>query len=642
MSDDMSAYKDVFLSESAEYVQAIIEGMLALESGPDDSAHVEAVFRAAHSLKGMANAMGYERTAELTHRMEGVMDTVRRGDRAVDRPLVDLMLRAADAAKALIEQESSGSSPIDVGDVVEALIEQGSVVAAEAAGTDGRSEAELEPGESLFRVKIVLEPECVLKSVRAYMALKRLSHMSTVVETIPSAREIEDERFDRSFEAIVRTRESVDAIAKALRVISEVEDVIVVEVEERRRRRRLETEGERRSVPKLTDTQTVRVSIAHLDSLVNLVGELVILRSRLEKLAQDRGSVEILETLEELHRTSAELQHEVMQTRMVPLGNIFNRFPRMMRDLARDLGKDVSFDVEGLDIELDRTVLDEIGDPIVHLLRNSVDHGIEDPEEREAQGKPKRGRVRLAAARDRDQVQITVSDDGRGIDLEQMWEKACECGVVDGSQRESYSDEDVLLLTCTPGFSTAEHATKVSGRGVGMDVVRGKIEYLGGSLFIQSEPGKGSAFILTLPLTLAIIQALLVAVGDQAYAVPLGAVSEVLSPEEVSLESVDGNPVIVLRDREVVPVQRLRTLLSSPEDGSRALPEAEHLVLIGSGEQTRALAVDRLVGRQEIVIKPLSPMFRHLRGLGGATVLGDGSVALILDPRSLFSMGEEA
>ncbi|MHB1342732.1 MAG: chemotaxis protein CheW, partial [Coriobacteriia bacterium] len=471
---------------------------------------------------------------------------------------------------------------------------------------------------------------------------KRLGHMGTVVETEPDARQIEDEQFGQSFVVILRTREPGDAIVRALSVISEVEGVEVIPESRPTPEAapdRPAASRTRKSVPKLSETQTVRVSIGHLDSMVNLVGELVIIRARLERIAHDLEHTELVETLSALQQVSGDLQHEVMQTRMVPVGQIFNRFPRMVRDLARDLDKQVSFEMTGLDIELDRTVLDEIGDPIVHLLRNSLDHGIESYDDRERSGKPHRGTVKLTADRDRDQVRIIVSDDGRGMDPERIWAKALERGLVTPAERDSYSTSDILLLTCEPGFSTAEKATAVSGRGVGMDVVKGKIEYLGGTITIHSEPGHGAEIVLTLPLTLAIIQALLFGTSSQVYAVPLSAVSEVLSRDEVKLKTVDGRPVVVLRGGEVAPLFRLDEVVGGAER-RRRMPEAhDHIVLMETAEQVRALAVQELVGRQEVVIKPLSTLFKDLRGLSGATVLGDGRVALILDPRTLFEMG---
>jgi two-component system chemotaxis sensor kinase CheA len=650
MSDDMSAYKEVFLSESAEYIQSITDGLLTLESDPHDLEPVETVFRGAHSLKGMAAAMGYGRTAELTHKMESLMDTVRQRLQPIDSSLIDLMLRAVDVVRDLIDDESSGGQTVDVGEIVSAILartEQRSASAQDDVAVDDPQAPELATAGvtagALFTVAITLTAECVLKAVRAYMAIKRLGHMGTVVETHPSARQIEDEEFDRTFEVLLRTQEGPEAIRKAVSAISEVDHVEVAVVDEKPAESDVKVDARvqesRRSVPKIAETQTVRISIGHLDNMVNLVGELVIIRSRLDRIARDVGSTELRETLSVLEQVSGDLQHEVMQTRMVPVGNIFNRFPRMVRDLARDLDKDVAFEMDGLDIELDRTVLDEIGDPIVHLLRNCIDHGIESPEARVANGKPARGTVRLIAQREREQVRVIVSDDGAGMDVDRIWEKAIERGAVTPGERDSYSDQDILLLTCAPGFSTAKEATKVSGRGVGMDVVKGKIEYLGGTISIRSRPGAGTEMILSLPLTLAIIQALLVASSGQVFAVPLSAVSEVLSPEEIDLKTVDGSPVLVLRDGSVAPLYLLDEIIGAAPRSKRMPTASEHIVLMEMGDELNALAVGGLVGRQEVVIKPLSPLFKGLRGLGGATVLGDGRVALILDPRTLFAMG---
>jgi two-component system chemotaxis sensor kinase CheA len=503
-------------------------------------------------------------------------------------------------------------------------------------------------------VRITLEAACVLKSVRAYMVVKRLSHMGEVVETHPSARDLEDEAFESWFEVVLATVARVEDIIAAVSAVSEVAHVEIEESEEAPIAARADGDVEagaparedeaavvKRAIPKLSETQTVRISIGHLDNMVNLVGELVIIRARLENLARGVGRPEMSEALEEFQRVSAELQHEVMQTRMVPVGNIFNRFPRMVRDLAHNLGKDIAFELEGLDIELDRTVLDEVVDPLVHLLRNAVDHGVERPEVRAAAGKEPRGTVRLVATRERDQVQLIVSDDGRGMDVERIWIKAVDRGLVPADARDLYTNEEILRIACAPGFSTVDEATAVSGRGVGMDVVRGKIEYLGGSLTIRSELGRGTEFTLSLPLTLAIIQALLVDAGGQTFALPLSFVSEVFDAADIDAATIDGGPVLTLRDGRVVPLYRLDVLVGSHDDHTRSLEHGEHVLLVEIGGQARGLTVTRLLGRQEIVIKPLARMIRHTRGLGGATVLGDGSVALILDPRMLFTMGDE-
>lgn len=647
MGDDMSAYRDVFMSESADYLQAITDGLLALEADPNDLEPVESVFRGAHSLKGMAAAMGYSHTQELTHKMESLMDTVRSRRQVADHTLIDLMLRATDAVCDLIAEESEGTSTLDISAIVEALIARTEQGEDSTAQSDAVRSEQASPGSAgegtLYRVRVTLEAACVLKGVRAYMAIKRLSHMGTVVKTVPDGREIEDEQFDRSFDVVLRTKSTPEAIRDAAAAITEVEEVTVDVAEGASDGEQTEVaarpfnEQRRGVVPKLSETQTVRISIGHLDSIVNLVGELVIIRSRLDRISEEVDRPELDDALAILERVSADLQQEVMQTRMVPVGNIFNRFPRMVRDLARDLGKDITLDMAGLDIELDRTVLDEIGDPIVHLLRNSIDHGVEPPAEREAAGKPPRGTIRLQAEREREQIRITVADDGRGMDIERIWAKAVERGLADRSTRDSHSDQDILMYVCQPGFSTMDQATRVSGRGVGMDVVKGKIEYLGGTVMLESTPGHGMTVSLILPLTLAIIQALLVGDADRVYALPLGVVDEVLSPDEVRLRTIDGRPVVVLRDGSAVALKHLDVLCGSAAKGADDA-HLDHLVLMRTGSEVRALAVERLIGRREIVIKPLSPLFRGLHGFSGATVLGDGRVALILDPRTLFQM----
>lgn len=684
---DMDAYRDIFLSESAEFMQGITDGLLALESEPADLAPVEIIFRGAHSLKGMAAAMGYDRTADLTHKMESLMSRVRERERVVDRPLIDVMLEAVDTVRALIDDESSGANALDASALVaqlEALESAPKTDSDTSAGTDAgeigepvldeqRAEglvpserdvagidARARSGETLFRVAVTLDENCVLKAVRAYMVIKRLSHMGHVVDTIPPGREIEDEQFDREFTVLLSTASDARAIQDAVLGVSEV-DACTAEIAEETGSARSNTEvttiesdtdseaeaeaeaaaRRRTAIPKLSETQTVRIAIGHLDTLVNLVGELVILRSRLERVAGRIDDHELNDAIEQLHQVSADLQHEVMHTRMVPVGNIFNRFPRMVRDLARDLDKDVAFEMEGLDIELDRTVLDEIGDPIVHLLRNSIDHGIESAADREAAGKPPRGTVRLAASRERDRVRISVSDDGRGIESDRVWDKACSLGLADPGSRGTYSDADVLLFTCVPGFSTATQATKVSGRGVGMDVVKGKIEHLGGALSIVSRPGSGTEFVLTLPLTLAIIQALILSSGGETYALPLSVVDEVLGGSDMEYDTIDGMPVAVDREGSIIPVHHLGALLGYSTDHKRMPSAQEHVVLVESAGQRKALVVESLLGRREIVIKPLSRMLRGARGVGGATVLGDGRVALIIDQRTLFPSREE-
>lgn len=655
---DLDAYRDVFLAESADFLQQITDGLLALESDATDLAPVEVIFRGAHSLKGMSAAMGYERTADLTHKMEGLMDRVRKEELRPDTSLISLMLAAVDLLRDLIDDESNGKTDLDPAEMIAALEAMSAgAQAADAAlaplppmQASEQSNAAAAAGGARYRVVVTLDDGCVLKAVRAYMVIKRLNHMGQVVETVPSAREIEDEQFNHEFQVLVDSGSNEEALRQAVLHVSEVASANVTREATESETAPVTpvvaapdvgaTNARARKVPKLSETQTVRVSIGHLDNLVDLVGELVILRSRLERFADTVADPELTETIDELQRISTDLQYEVMHTRMVPVGNIFNRFPRMVRDLAIELGKQVEFEMDGLDIELDRTVLDEIGDPLVHLLRNSLDHGVEPAEDRVTAGKPPLGHIRLEASRERDHVAIVVSDDGKGMDVERVWDKAIQMGLVERDQRPEYSDADILLLTCVPGFSTAEKATKVSGRGVGMDVVKGKIEHLGGTLEIRSSRGWGTAFVLRLPLTLAIVQAVLLRSGEQLFALPLSSVDEVLSGDEVTVDTVDGAPVVILRDSSVVPLHRLDALLFGADPYE--LPSSRsNVVIMRSGVETRALCVDGLAGRREIVVKPLSRLFRDTKGFSGATILGDGRVLLIIDPRSVFTAQEQ-
>jgi len=650
---EMDAYRDAFLAESGDYLQQMTDGLLALERNPSATEPVEVIFRGAHSLKGMSAAMCYERTADLTHKMEELMSKVRSEELTVDTHLIDLVLSAVDLVRDLIDDEAAGSTKVDPSGTIAALAAFGPAASVThqhgTADPQERNHPEaidLVEGERGFEVRVTLESACVLKAVRAYMVIKRLSHVGRVIYTDPPARDIEDENFESEFTIVMGSAATGDELRDAAAHVSEVRSVEVTEVVGSRPAEATVVDGadaapvnRRRDIPKLSESQTVRVSIGHLDTLVDLVGELVILRSRLERVAKRISDPDLTGTLADLDHISSELQYEVMQTRMVPVRNIFNRFPRMVRDLASDLGREVEFEITGLDIELDRTVLDEIGDPIVHLLRNSIDHGVGTAEERLALGKPRVGHIQLTAVREREHVTIVVSDDGKGIDLERVWAKAVQRGLAKAEERDDYSESEILLFICVPGFSTAEKTTKVSGRGVGMDVVKGKIEHLGGTVRIDSIQGVGTDFILQLPLTLAIVKALLVEACGETFAIPLAAVTEVFSAHEVALESIDGVPVLMLRDGGVVPFRRLDAILYGKDPLAAPEPHT-HVLLLEVGGERHALQVGALAGRQEIVIKPLSRLLRDAQGFSGATILGDGRVMLILDPRTMFTPAE--
>ena len=466
------------------------------------------------------------------------------------------------------------------------------------------------------------------------MIFKKLSQIGKVINSRPSIDDLEDENFERSFEVFFSTSESLNAVRKALMTIAEVQGVEVLAYEEGEEEvesqtvetgaqafEKAETEqpvGDAAAGAAPVRTQSVRVNISRLDNLMNLIGELVINRTRLQEISTSHNIPELKEALAQTVRLTADLQDEVMKTRMVPVEHIFNRFPRMVRDLAKNRAKEVDFSIEGKDIELDRTILDEISDPLMHLLRNAVDHGIDSPEDRETRGKPRRGSIRLVARRDRNYVSIEVCDDGQGVDAEKIFDLAASKGIIGREERRALGGEDVLRLLSTPGFSSAKEVSGVSGRGVGLDVVKNKVESLGGMLFMQSIKGEGTTFAMKLPLTLAIIQALLVNVEEEIYAIPLGVVVEtaVISPHEI--KSVSDQEVIFLRD-ETLPLVRLPRLLGETrENGHEAFP----VVVVEVAMRNVAIAVDDLMGQQEIVITSLDRFLKVIRGFGGATILG--------------------
>ncbi len=674
---DVSQYKELFINEAQEHLEALNQALLELEKDPGNPDVLTEIFRSAHTLKGMAATMGFDQLTELTHEMENVLDGLRSGDIGASQEIVDLLFTCFDTLGAIvahIAEEESG--PVDTQALIGELrrICEGGrrpvppLRKREAREADGPAppSAELRKGERRkWRVRVHLDRDCVLKSVRVFMVTKKLTALGEVVGSAPPMEELEEEKFEHSFEVFVETASEPEEIEKSLLTIAEVVKVEVraLEGEEMPAEAASGTggpekgegmpetvsislaaaQGPRPSSPEREEaapapaspvrTQSIRVNISRLDNLMNLIGELVINRTRLQEIASAHDIPELKEVLAQTARLTAELQDEVMKTRMVPVEHIFNRFPRMVRDLAKSRGKEVDFIMEGKEIELDRTILEEISEPLMHLLRNAVDHGIDSPEEREAAGKPRRGTVKLVAKRDRNYVSIEVSDDGKGVDFQKILEIALEKGLISPDERFSVGPDDVLRIMALPGFSTAKEVTGVSGRGVGLDVVKNKVESLGGMLLMDSRPGEGTTFSLKLPLTLAIIQALLVRCRGQTYAIPLSVISEtaIISTHEVRY--VSSQEVIFLRD-EAIPMVRLDRLLEIPgEEAGDEFP----VVVVEMAARRVAVAVDELIGQQEIVISSLDKMLKRIKGFGGATILGTGEVALILDIPSLLS-----
>ncbi len=675
MDMDVSQYKELFINEAQEHLEALNQAMVELEKDPGNPDVLTEIFRSAHTLKGMSATMGFDQLTELTHEMENVLDGLRSGDIEASTEIVDLLFGCLDLLGSIVAAiaEESGRT-VDTQPVIQALREaygggkppfevavrrEGPVGALRPTITRGEKEeegtapeekkAETPAGkEREVRLRVTLDRDCALKSVRVFMVFKKLSRVGKITGSQPSMEDLEDEKFERSFDVSLITTESEDSLRRDLMTIAEVSDVeflavgeevapVVMEGETREGPEAAApgsgTEFDRPGVGAPVRTQSVRVNIARLDNLMNLIGELVINRTRLQEIASSYNIPELKEALAQTARLTADLQDEVMKTRMVPVDHVFNRFPRMVRDLAKSRGKEIDFTMEGRDIELDRTILDEISDPLMHLLRNAVDHGIDSPEEREARGKPRRGSIRLAARRDRNYVSIEVTDDGQGVDERKVYEAAVRAGLVSPEEKKSLSDEELLRLLTTPGFSTAQEVSGISGRGVGLDVVRSKVESLGGMLVMQTSKGEGTTFAMKLPLTLAIIQALLVKVQGETYAIPLGTVSETAVISSHEIRYVSNQEVIFLRN-ETLPLLRLASCLGLPEDDGRG---TFPVVVVEVSPRTVAIAVDELLGQQEIVITSLDRFLKGIRGFGGATILGTGEVALILDIPSLIS-----
>jgi len=673
MSDlDMSRYLGVFLDEAEEQFQQLDEALIQLEQRPDDPGLLNTIFRASHTLKGASASMGFNRMATLTHRMESVLDSLRQGKLAISREIINILLTSLDKLRALKDSITAGNGDEgEVGDVVahlEAVLEEPTPLSRRReANGDTMCLDDIEQnviraaqvkGFQAYEIRVELEAGCQMKSARAYLVLNNLKDLGEVIKSVPHTQDLEAEKFDNNFTLAFVSREDADTLANVVKSISEIKSVTVRPVILEEDRMALATAmpapgqaqpGEENSVRLEGKTeerrfnQTVRVDVQRLENLMNLVGELVIDRTRLAEvgnvLKNSLGNEEILGTLEEvsLHisHITTDLQEEIMKVRMFPIDQVFNRFPRMVRDLAQKAGKEVDFIVEGRETELDRTVIEEIGDPLIHLLRNAIDHGIEKPDVRLRQGKARHGTVRLKAFYQENQIVITVEDDGAGMDSEKIKTAAVSRGLISPEVAARLNSRDALNLIFLPGFSTSEEITDVSGRGVGMDIVHNHIEKINGSIDIRSIPGQGTCFTVKLPLTLAINRSLLVNVGRRVLAFPLANVVEIINVHPSQIQHIQRQEVVVSRGR-VLPLVSLRQALGLEKDATPA--ESYAVVIVGLAEKQVGFIVDNLIGEQEIVIKSLGNYIGKVQGIAGATILGDGSVALILDIRSLINL----
>ena len=714
---DNSQYMEMFLDESHEHLQSLNDGLLSLEDNAEDLSVLNDIFRNAHTLKGMSATMGYNKIAELTHEMEDVLDMLRKEQLKVSEDIIDTLFKCVDSLEQMINNVGNGDPEdlIDVSDLVaklSAILKGGggkpspapakvaappaaasqsaanappataapsgpvSVGGVELAETERAVIAEAQKGGMRgVHLKVTLAETCLLKSARSYMVMNALDEIGEVIKSIPAAEELEQEKFDRSFDVVLVTGAEEKAVSDAVLSISEVEkaEVNVIDLSAAPAPAPAAAPAPAPAAPapapapaapaappppkppatapaaakpaakpaassaaaqkKTHASQSVRVDIEKLDTLMNLMGELVINKVRLEQIGQTHRLSELTETLEQMDRVTTDLQNIVMKVRMVPVSQVFNRFPRMVRDVTKELNKEINLTIEGEETELDRTVIDEIGDPIMHLLRNSLDHGVEMPDVREQKGKPRVGEVGLIARHEGNNVVIMVTDDGKGIDADVIRRKAVEKGLYTQDEVNKMDDQDAVRIIFLPGFSTAEKISDISGRGVGMDVVRSKIESLSGHVDVETKVNEGSVFKIKLPLTLAIIQAMLVQVQEEMYAIPLGSIDSTINIKPDDIKTVQNREVIVLRG-EIIPIIRMEQTLFVPHVKDF---EEIFVVVVHSGEAKAGIVVDKLIGQQEIVIKTLGNLFMGLKMFSGATVLGDGRVALILDVATMLS-----
>lgn len=682
---DVNQYLEIFLDETKEHLENLNAQILKLEQEPEDVDTINEIFRAAHSLKGMAGTMGYKRMQNLTHDMENVFSEIRSGNMKVNSNLIDTLFQCLDALEEYTNniQETADEGTNDnqplIAQLAEFLGNEGKMQEAPKAekkeekapaesGSDKKwldiklddsertvlSKAK-EQGKNIYGLTIFIHENCLLKAARAFLVYKAVEEKAEIMVCNPPAQDIEDEKFELDFSLIVISDDSLDNILAAARNVSEIEKVLgdnyefepvkeeekaaVVQAQTTAKETTAVTQqakgGEKKAVSKPVVNRTVRVDIEKLDVLMNLVSELIIAKNSLVSASTAEGSsnVGFNEQIEYLESVTTNLHESVMKVRMVPIESVVSKFPRMIRDLSKKLDKKMELYMSGEETELDRTVVDEIGDPLMHLLRNAADHGLESADVRAKLGKPEIGSIFLDAYQDGNNVIIEVRDDGAGIDVEEVKKTAIERGVITPEQGESMSEKDIINLLFHAGFSTSKKISDVSGRGVGLDVVKSKIESLSGEVEVKSKMGEGSTWTIRLPLTLAIIQALMVIVGGEKYAISLGSIQTIedISPSEIKY--VQNKEVINLRGT-VIPLIRLSKELDI--ESSKSPDENMVVVIVKKGEKLAGLVIDELMGQQEIVIKSLGKYISKCKIISGATILGDGEVALILDANTLI------
>ena len=695
---DVSQYLEIFIDESNEHLQSLSDQLMILEKEPENSDTINEIFRAAHSLKGMAGTMGYKRMQNLTHDMENVFSEVRNGNIKVTSDMCDVLFQCLDALENYVSniQNTQDEGTDDNEPIIKALNSfiggnneesketQPQTDASAVTAGEGTSELAfadfemnavneaLKKGLGVYEIDVTVDENCILKAARAFLVFKNLEGHCDVIKSEPSTQDIEDEKFDKKFTIVVVSKESMEDISGIIRNVSEIKSAEAKAIttpfpESEETESKEEAKTEQTEVPEATSSKeakkeetkkpsmltqakkaaaanskavshTVRVDIDKLDVLMNLVSELIIAKNGLVSASiSDDGEIasnnqKFTEQIEYLERVTTNLHESVMKVRMMPIEGVISKFPRMIRDLNKKLNKKMELYITGEETELDRTVLDEIGDPIMHLLRNSADHGLESAEVRAERGKPEVGSIYLNAFQEGNNVVIEVADDGNGIDVEKVKSKAVEKGTLTQEQADALTEKEAIDLLFKPSFSTSDKITDVSGRGVGLDVVKSKIEALGGDVEVKTKYGEGSTFSIRLPLTLAIIQALMVKLGDEKYAISLGSIETIEDVPVGDIKYVHAKEVINLRG-SVIPLIRLRDILDVPGEAEET--DTIIVVIVRKGDKLAGLVVDSLIGQMEIVIKSLGKYININRMISGATILGDGSVALIIDANTL-------
>ncbi|HEY9077932.1 MAG TPA: chemotaxis protein CheA [Anaerolineaceae bacterium] len=670
----------IFLAETDDHLQVLDEGLVRLEREEDDPELMQAMFRAAHTLKGMAGMIGHKRLVDLTHALETAFDSVRKHQLHVTTGLIDICLRAVDALRLLrTEVVHQQLTDVDVASLVAEIkefIASPRTTAGATSSVQSSSAQTLTPPQTNDHIEIFAEisQSSIASAARAFQIMMALQNLGEIVQMTPSQAQIESAAPCLTFLATLKTTKTKEEIYRELADISEI-DRIRIQGEVMGIAHLMPSTSapapEKSTIPSTAEAvqpqpveiapapssgksiqpspskevdKTVRTSVERLDNLMNLVGELITDRNRLNQLraafeAQNRGNeqVNILsETITHVGRITDQLQEEVMRIRMVPVSNVFNKFPRLVRDLSQKTNKEIDLVIRGQETEMDRSVIEEINDPLIHLIRNAIDHGIEVPAERVAAGKSPRGQILLTARHEQGRIILTVEDDGKGIDTERLKQSAIQRGMLNEADAASLSPEKAIDLIFMSGVSTAKLVTDISGRGVGMDIVRNNIERINGSILVETTPGKGSRFQIVLPLTLAIVPTLLVRVNPVVFAIPMVTVVETQRIKENEIQTIAGRPVIILRNH-VLPLVKLSTLFNLPTP-EKSEERVHYIVVVTASKLQIGFVVDTLIGEEEVVVKSLGALIGEVAGISSAAILGDGQIALITDVQGIFKL----